>query len=103
MSFPARSTSRRFRAPTGSLFRIGLPMMLAIVGGSFVLSRFTDVGIQQKDKRRKFYRSEAELGLEHERKRSSLQEELEKTVNKIDLEHWEMKRVERRQDAYEQT
>ncbi|KXS12229.1 hypothetical protein M427DRAFT_59739 [Gonapodya prolifera JEL478] len=102
MSFPSRPGSRRFRLPSGSLLRVGAPMMLAVVGGSFALSMFTDVGIQQKDKRRKFYRSESELGLDHERKRSSLQEELEKTVGKIDLEHWEMKRVERRQDAYEQ-
>ncbi|ORY87093.1 cytochrome c oxidase assembly protein COX16-domain-containing protein [Protomyces lactucae-debilis] len=75
----------------------GVPFVLTILGGAYVLTSSQQVRYERKDSKVKLVSEEEALGLEHGRRKVSAKDEWYRLQAKglDDLDDWENKRVER--------
>ena len=73
-------------------FRYGLPFIGLIVIGSFGLSEFTSITVSKREEKNRMLTAEETLAYQKSVERVDVQEEYEKTKEKLDIEHWENKR-----------
>lgn len=72
--------------------RYGLPFISLLVLGSFGLSEFSSIVIAKREQKNKMLTNEEARAFQNPQKKFDLEEELERTMNKLDIEHWENKR-----------
>ncbi|OAA61647.1 cytochrome c oxidase-assembly factor mitochondrial [Niveomyces insectorum RCEF 264] len=72
----------------------GLPFLVVIVGGSFVLTPATAIRYERHDRKVHQVSREEELGIGKAGRRVNMREEYYRMAHK-DLDNWEQKRVER--------
>lgn len=72
--------------------RYGLPFVSLLVVGSFGLSEFSSIVIAKRDQKNRRLTTEEARAFQGPQKEFSMEEEYEKTMEKLDIEHWENRR-----------
>ena len=72
--------------------RYGLPFISLLVVGSFGLSEFSALVIERRDKNNRMLSTEEARAFQGPKKEFDIEEEYDKTMKKLDIEHWENKR-----------
>lgn len=72
--------------------RYGLPFVSLLVVGSFGLSEFSSIVIARREKNNRRLTTEEARAFQGPPKEFNIEEEYEKTMKKLDIEHWENKR-----------
>ncbi|CAG8550688.1 9002_t:CDS:2 [Funneliformis caledonium] len=80
----------------------GLPLIISVVGGSFVLSQLTQTRYDLYENKTKKIEREEKLQMNKDRRSVSIQEEYWRLqANQKELDNWEIKRVERPPGAFD--
>ncbi|CAI8036984.1 Cytochrome c oxidase assembly protein COX16, mitochondrial [Geodia barretti] len=85
----------RVYAKRSRFLRFGLPFLSFMVLGSFGLAEFTDIRVKKRDEKTHMLTAEETLQFQKKVKVVDVEEELEKTLKELDIEHWVNKRVPR--------
>lgn len=73
--------------------RYGMPFISLLVVGSFGLSEFSSIVIAKREEKNRMLSTEEALAfLNPDIKKFDIEKEYEKTMNKLDIDHWENKR-----------
>lgn len=72
--------------------RYGLPFVSLLVVGSFGLSEFSSIVIAKREQKNRMLTTEEARAFQGPPKEFNMEEEYEKTMVKLDIEHWENKR-----------
>lgn len=77
-------------------FKFGLPFLSFMIIAPFGLKEFQNVRIGERDKRKHYLSLEEELKVDKKQiARFNIEEELEKTKEKLNIKQWENKRISR--------
>ena len=72
--------------------RYGLPFVSLLVLGSYGLSEFTSIVVKRREEKTRQLTTEEMLSFQKKPEKVDLEEEHRKTIEKLDIEHWENKR-----------
>ena len=73
-------------------FRVGLPMILFMVAGSYGLTQFTSIRIKKRDEKNRMLTAEETLSFQKAKKVVVVEEEYEQLMESLDINNWENKR-----------
>ena len=73
-------------------FRYGMPFISLLVVGSFGLSEFSSIVISKREEKNRMLSTEESRAFLNPEKEFDIEEEYEKTMKKLDIDHWENKR-----------
>ncbi|EFX01929.1 cytochrome c oxidase-assembly factor mitochondrial [Grosmannia clavigera kw1407] len=95
-SADANKFASRYRAAMAKhpFLLFGLPFLVVMVGGSFVLTPATAIRYERHDRMVRQLSREEELGIGKGGRRADMREEYYRLAHK-DLDNWEQKRVKR--------
>ena len=84
------------RARNSHLFKFGLPFFTFMVIAPFGLKEFQSLRISERDKKQHFLSIEEEYKIDRKQiAKFSIEEELRKTNEKLDINQWQNKRISR--------
>jgi cytochrome c oxidase assembly protein subunit 16 len=72
--------------------RYGLPFISLLVVGSFGLSEFSSIVIAKREQKNRRLTTEEARAFQNPPKEFKIEEEYERTMKKLDIDHWENKR-----------
>ena len=72
--------------------RFGLPMISFVVLGSFGLAEFTAVRVGKRDEKNHLLTAEETLSFRKRPEKVVVEEEYERLLEELDIQHWENKR-----------
>lgn len=72
--------------------RYGLPFISLLVLGSYGLSEFTSIVVKRREEKNRMLTAEEMLSFQKKVEKVDLEEEYQKTNEKLDIERWENKR-----------
>lgn len=73
-------------------FRYGMPFVSLLVVGSFGLSEFSSIVIDKREQKNRMLSAEETLAFQKTVEKVDVEDEYHKTMDKLDIEHWENKR-----------
>uniref|UniRef100_A0A1X7VK45 Cytochrome c oxidase assembly protein COX16 homolog, mitochondrial n=1 Tax=Amphimedon queenslandica TaxID=400682 RepID=A0A1X7VK45_AMPQE len=72
--------------------KVGLPMILFLVAGSYGLTQFTSIRIKKRDEKNRMLTAEETLSFQKAKKVVVVEEEYEQLMESLDINNWENKR-----------
>lgn len=72
--------------------RYGLPFICSLVLGSYGLTEFTSIVVKKREEKNRMLTAEEMLSFQKKPGKIDLEEEYKKTIDELDIEHWENKR-----------
>ena len=83
--------------------RYGLPFICSLVLGSYGLTEFTSIVVNKREEKNRMLTAEEMLSFQKKPGKVDLEEEYRKTMEELDIEHWENKRGPRPWEQQQQT
>lgn len=80
------------RVTRNKSIRYGLPFISLLVVGSFGLSEFSSIVISKREEKNRMLSTEEARAFLNPDKKFDIEKEYEKTMEKLDIDHWENKR-----------
>lgn len=72
--------------------KVGLPMIIFLVAGSYGLAQFTSIRVKKRDERNRMLTAEETLSFKKVKKTVDVSEEYEQLMKTLDIDSWENKR-----------
>ena len=83
--------------------RYGLPFICSLVLGSYGLTEFTSIVVNKREEKNRMLTAEEMLNFQKKPGKVDLEEEYRRTMEELDIEHWENKRGPRPWEQQQQT